>query len=436
MGFSDDQPNTEDQPQNEQKPEDERSAVPNSEDVEKTEKLDDIPEPENAEKTNNDMEKIAADKTLEAPEENEEPDQLAEEDSIDLALKMFKLPQNLETDALELLRNLNFRMWTVDSMESIAEVAEDKDELPEEDVIDEAEEIRKSEAALQEQPSEGEIIEDIDIHDIDEKVEEEESDISIKSGDFVYVKEEKVVVEEVKEVVVEIDPRIKFMETCLNYGITPFLTEVVNNVVDTCEYVDEDEILRGKLDSNKLLQCLYEKYTILQIQQRKRFLLNKKVADYFRRKKNLRAITDDPPDNFMNEIRRYRDSLQNLDELKTKEAKTSAIVEEKLSILTNQLEDLKEQLALKIEKLNMHIREIGITTHYKKNSQLINEKLVDYYIRKMNNMRKEISKIRFHIIQQQHTIGVLQDVSLKIFKFQNCLYKYLILEIQKTRRAW
>lgn len=386
--------------ENESPPDDEPKVITPQPEEEKPKKDQEISSP------SSDMQ------IVELPKEGE-AEELVEDDSVQIALKSFMLPPTGEIDALELLRNMNFRMWSVDSMESIVEEEEAIEEAPEE-VIAEVEEVKESEQ-LPDTLSDVEIVEEvIEIVDDEPKAEEEESDISIKSGDFVYVKQETVVIEETKEAVIEEDPRVKFLELCTNYGISQFINELTANVVDTCEYIDEDEILRGKLDANKLLQCLYEKYTVLQIQQRKRFLLNKKVADYFRRKKNIRAITDDPPDLYMNEIRRYRDSLLILDELKNKEAKTIALVEEKLSSLTAQLDEVKGNLALKIEKLNNHIREIGITTHYKKNSQLINEKLVDYYIRKMNGMRKEISKIRFHIIQQQHSIGVLQEVS-KIF---------------------
>lgn len=406
--------------------------------AETEESPEDVPEPSSVEVEEEDGQKAMPERIVENVEPEEQIDEnynneLCEEDSAEMALKNYMLPPDADPDALDILKNMNFKMWSVDSMESIPEIEEIAEEVPEEvsaviDEIDEAEE-------LLEQPSEVEVIEDAEVVDDEEKGEEEESDISIKSGDLVYVKEEKVVVQEVKEIVAEEDPMVKFLELCSNYGINQFLTDVIDKVVDTCEYIDEDEILRGKLDLNKLLKCLYEKYTLLQIQQRKRFLLNKKVADYFRRKKNLRAITDDPPDHFMNEIRRYRDSLQILDELKNKEAKTIALVEEKTGKLTANLEELKNTLQDKIDNLNIHIREIGITTHYKKNSQLINEKLVDYFIRKMNSMRKEISKVRLHIIQQQHTIGVLQDVCINLtllFQIKMLIY---FLEIQKIRRT-
>lgn len=184
-----------------------------------------------------------------------------------------------------------------------------------------------------------------------------------------------------------------------------FLQKMIDEAVDTAEYVDPIKELRGKLDKNKLydqLQKLYGQYLAA-----KQFNsdVNNKMYDYYRRVGQLRCFDVLPSKVEMVEYHRYMDAIQLLDHLKKKTDETKKSNSALLSSVKLDLEYCHNMAMVSVQSLETCMRDVIL----RKDAEFL-PRIVENELRRMQNMRNEVSDSRLWLITRQHTLGSLLEV--------------------------
>lgn len=176
-----------------------------------------------------------------------------------------------------------------------------------------------------------------------EVVEEEESTEMISDLDLVFMDEEEDVDllkpaddEEALEIFLEmevekeaphevaIDWEALFLEEQKREQqiAIQFVDELINRVVNLAEFVTPENFLRQNLNKRKIMAEIKEKIIDMNVEERVKSFLNRKVVEYYKRKKSFRPLMPDNPKTLMAEKEKFSQTLNRLDFLLDKESKT------------------------------------------------------------------------------------------------------------------
>ncbi|XP_055845614.1 coiled-coil domain-containing protein 96-like [Episyrphus balteatus] len=208
------------------------------------------------------------------------------------------------------------------------------------------------------------------------------------------------------------------------------IDNLIGEVVEICEYEDPDDILRARLDKNKVCDELDDKMYELDIEQKMRFFLNRKAVEYFRRKKATRPLIDDSPESKMSLIRKYHESLMMVNKYKGLEDSTKGLLETKIAELKEELKELE----INSKGKSREFVDIVKNTLGASNSEKM-ETLIDSFTKRIKNMQEEISKVRFVLIQRQHSMAVLQERARKLDDLGNGLHMVDFEHLQTETQA-
>lgn len=188
-----------------------------------------------------------------------------------------------------------------------------------------------------------------------------------------------------------------------------FVQYLINRAVEKSEYLDPQIILRQNLDKRKIMQELHEKLQLLEVERKCKQFLNRKCVEYFRRKRTFRPILDDNPKTLHIEYHKYQAAVSNLDHWLIKEEEAKLISHNNLKVTRENLAVEQKQTHEKIAQLEETIKKTLKRENFDKLQLAVNESLT-----KMEEVRKEISDIRFQLIQKQHDMATLVEVCKKI----------------------
>lgn len=118
-------------------------------------------------------------------------------------------------------------------------------------------------------------------------------------------------------------------ETALQEIIAKFFDRIIRKVVAKVESIRPAFLLRKTLDKGALMRELQDKLQDLEIEQKARLFLSRKVVEYHRRKNSYRNLDEDSPETFTDNMEKYEEALTVLDVAisKEEEIKESAAIE-------------------------------------------------------------------------------------------------------------
>uniref|UniRef100_A0A1A9ZXH1 DUF4201 domain-containing protein n=1 Tax=Glossina pallidipes TaxID=7398 RepID=A0A1A9ZXH1_GLOPL len=257
-----------------------------------------------------------------------------------------------------------------------------------------------------------------------EVVEEEESTEMISDLDLVFMDEEEDVDllkhaddEEALEIFLEMEvgkeaphevaidwEALLLEEQKREQQITiQFIDELINRVVNLAEFVTPENFLRQNLNKRKIMAEIKEKITDMSTEERVKSFLNRKVVEYYKRKKSFRPLMPDNPKTLMAEKEKYSQSLNRLDFLLDKESKTLNKKNNTVRELESEIKESRAKATQEIEDFEYLVKKtVGRDSRPRLNS------IIDNELRKMSRVRKEINEIRFKMLTKQHTEVWLQ----------------------------
>ncbi|XP_061392710.1 plectin-like [Musca vetustissima] len=279
--------------------------------------------------------------------------------------------------------------------------------------IEEPKEVvkQKPEIPGEEQKSEKDVEESIDLQSVDIPIlsDEEAEDEGKKLADeedtfnqFLELEAQAPVVT-TEEIDMEALARAE-AERLLNEQTYEFVCDLISRAVDKAEYVDPRIILRQNLDKRKLMKELQEKIALLEIEKRGKQFLNRKCVEYFRRKRSMRPILEDNLKMLPQEIRKYQAAVNNLDKWLIREQEAKALTETNLAVLNEELTITRKRSGDEISNLEDIVRKALRREGFDKLHGV-----VENLLGKMQSVRKEISKVRFQLIQKQHDMATLVE---------------------------
>ncbi|CAD7014502.1 unnamed protein product [Ceratitis capitata] len=182
-----------------------------------------------------------------------------------------------------------------------------------------------------------------------------------------------------------------------------FLNELLTEVVEKCEYIDPNLFLRQNLDKPTLMEEIGAKLRQLEIEQKTRSFLNRRVAEFFYRKGQYRVFMDDPPGTILDEISKFKDATMKLDQMLSREAEVKGTSQGQISNIqleVAKLEISNQEKLLELEQL--------IKKSFAYKGEHFNTD-VDVQLRTMAKLRDEISDVRYVLIQKQHSNAKLAE---------------------------
>lgn len=184
------------------------------------------------------------------------------------------------------------------------------------------------------------------------------------------------------------------------------LYRIIDDVVETAEYVNPLKLLLSRLDKPKLLSDLHN--VISECFAAKQFNsdLTNKMFDYYRRVGQLRCFDPLLSQQELKEYKRHREALAVLDHLKKKAAETKANYVWLMASVIMDLNYVRKISLTTVDSLENCFR----TTLLRKDFEVM-PRIVEHELRRMQSLRNEISDSRLGLITRQHTLGRLIEVS-------------------------
>lgn len=133
-----------------------------------------------------------------------------------------------------------------------------------------------------------------------------------------------------------------------------FMHQLINQVVETAHYAEPAMLLRQNFNKKKIMDDLEAKMRLLEDERQLNMVLNKKIVEYYRRKKDFRPLTEDPPENVMSLFESYNENMEKLSTFSSQEQDFTNITSIKMSDLNEilqQEEKLSRQSVDNLEKL-------------------------------------------------------------------------------------
>ncbi|XP_050324003.1 coiled-coil domain-containing protein 96-like [Bactrocera neohumeralis] len=192
-----------------------------------------------------------------------------------------------------------------------------------------------------------------------------------------------------------------------------FLKELIVEVVEKSEYVDPNIFLRQHLDKASLIEEITKKMKLLEVEQKARSFLNRRVAEFFYRKGQYRVFTDDPPETILDEMNKLKDATNKLDQMLCREEDLKSSTQQEIA---NTQQDVSV-LQIKNQEKLQEFEELVKKSLAKKGEHLTLE--VDKDLRKMAKLREEISDARYILVQKQHSNATLSEQLKKLENLGN-----------------
>ncbi|XP_062134845.1 uncharacterized protein LOC133844726 isoform X1 [Drosophila sulfurigaster albostrigata] len=183
-----------------------------------------------------------------------------------------------------------------------------------------------------------------------------------------------------------------------------FIHKIIDQVVDTAEYVDPIKELVAKLNKSKLMAHLQKLYGQFLVAKQFNVDVNNKMYDYYRRVGQTRCFDSLPAKVEQVEHKRYMDALKLLDHLKKKTEETKRTNSEVLASVKMDMDFVSNIALSSVEALENRMREVLIH----KDAQIL-PRIVENELRRMQQMRNEVSDSRLWLITRQHTLGRLVE---------------------------
>uniref|UniRef100_A0A1B0C4Y4 CCDC113/CCDC96 coiled-coil domain-containing protein n=1 Tax=Glossina palpalis gambiensis TaxID=67801 RepID=A0A1B0C4Y4_9MUSC len=182
-----------------------------------------------------------------------------------------------------------------------------------------------------------------------------------------------------------------------------FIDELINKVVNLAEFVTPENFLRQNLNKRKIMAEIKEKIFDLNIEEKVKSFLNRKVVEYYKRKKSFRPLLADNPKTLMAEKEKFSQALNRLDFLLDKESKTLNKKNCTVKELESEITESRAKATQEIDDFEHLVKKtVGRDSRPRLNS------LIDNELRKMSRVRKEINQVRFKMLTKQHTEVWLQ----------------------------
>ncbi|XP_053963328.1 coiled-coil domain-containing protein 96-like [Anastrepha ludens] len=176
-----------------------------------------------------------------------------------------------------------------------------------------------------------------------------------------------------------------------------FLKELIAHVVEKCEYIDPKVLLRQNLNKAALIEQISKKLDQLELEQKTRTFLSRRVAEFHYRKGRYRVFADDAPETINAEINKFKDATKKLDHILAREEEVRRISEEKMANLREEEWFMQEKNHEKLQELEQLVRK----TFAYPGERLVT--VVDSELQVMAKVRDEISKVRLVMIENQHS---------------------------------
>ncbi|EDW11151.1 uncharacterized protein LOC6575704 [Drosophila mojavensis] len=180
------------------------------------------------------------------------------------------------------------------------------------------------------------------------------------------------------------------------------LFRLIDDAVEAAEYVDPLKILQSKLDKHKLLAEVHRLLSECLGAKQYNSDLTNKMFDYYRRVGQLRCFDPLPASQERKEYLRHREALTLLDHLKKKAADTKKKYVVHMASVTMDLNYVRKIALTSVDSLENCVR----TTLLRKDFEVM-PRIVEQELRRMQNLRNEVSDSRLWLITRQHTLGRL-----------------------------
>ncbi|KAH8271752.1 hypothetical protein KR044_004003, partial [Drosophila immigrans] len=183
-----------------------------------------------------------------------------------------------------------------------------------------------------------------------------------------------------------------------------FIHKIIDQVVEISEYVDPIKLLRGNLDKDKLMAQLQKLYSQFLVAKQYNVDVNNKMYEYYRRVGQVRSFDTLPPKVEQVEYKRYMDALMMLDHLKNKAAETKKTNSEVLTSVRLDMDYVHTIALASVDSLEQCFRDVLL----RKDAQYL-PRVVENELRRMQQVRNEVSDSRLFLITRQHTLGRLVE---------------------------
>ncbi|XP_065368900.1 uncharacterized protein LOC135961332 [Calliphora vicina] len=181
-----------------------------------------------------------------------------------------------------------------------------------------------------------------------------------------------------------------------------FINDIIHRVVEIAEFISPEQLQRQKLDKRKLFLEISHVYHQYEVELKVSELLNRKVVEFFKRKKLYRPIMQDNVKTLPLEKLKYKKAMQHLDELLAKEN----AMNDSCSGLAKRLHNELEVTEQKVHNDVLMFEDLVKKNLFRESCPQSNA-LIEQLLRRMAKYRKEVSEVRYRMISKQHTHAIL-----------------------------
>uniref|UniRef100_A0A0A1XAG8 Coiled-coil domain-containing protein 96 n=1 Tax=Zeugodacus cucurbitae TaxID=28588 RepID=A0A0A1XAG8_ZEUCU len=202
-----------------------------------------------------------------------------------------------------------------------------------------------------------------------------------------------------------------------------FLQTIIDEVIEYVEYKQPIELLRNNLDKRALMNEISTKINELEVERTIRGILNRKAVEFYKRKGLYLAITDDSPDQIMENIDKLNYATTQLDQaigLEHTMKMKAELQQNELKVKLSQMQEMAQQKEEEFKTLVLNTLVKNKGNSLRTISGLLNEMFTTY---------DEVCQTYFKLIQIQHTKTELQKENDYI-EFGQGLQQYVILQTE------
>ncbi|XP_046866381.1 uncharacterized protein LOC6646187 [Drosophila willistoni] len=186
--------------------------------------------------------------------------------------------------------------------------------------------------------------------------------------------------------------------------ICDFLNNLLDEIHMKSETIQTDNELRNKCDKEKLINSLTESVDSYWDEKYSNGYLNTRTVEFHKRQKKFRNISEQSPEEELQEYRRYTQALYHLDKVKKHNAESKRNI---AHLMCSVLMDLQFVETI-VEHVERHLEKTMRQYLVRNNSEYL-RKILDCELRKMQNKRNEISDTRLFLITRKHTLGRIKE---------------------------
>lgn len=169
---------------------------------------------------------------------------------------------------------------------------------------------------------------------------------------------------------------------------------------------------RLKIDRKELIKTYTEIIEKKSLISKKNTLLNRKLHDYFRKKKIFRALLDDNSNQLVELTKKNKNLLEQLEWLIIKEEKTRTDSVNQLTSLNQRVTDMTVSTEKNTNDLNKRLTVIGITLQSSTTGLFLKENEINRFIQRIETTRQIVSEERYAFIQTQDRMTEIDTVRL------------------------